>query len=127
VARVSLPDGRELDVPDSDVLLLDYYRGEGASVEVAVPAQAAAFPKVFDGEKYVEASPEAAADESQVVTSADVEQLPAGESAEVDAAELQTSEGYGEPLEGVEAPADGTVTEISNETAPAATPADVAE
>lgn len=52
MAHVTLRDGRELDVDDSDVSLLDYYRGEGARIEDV--AQAVTFPVVFVGGERVD-------------------------------------------------------------------------
>lgn len=50
MAHVTLTDGRELDVADSDTGLLDYYRGIGATVEGVVEADP--FPHVFvNGER----------------------------------------------------------------------------
>jgi hypothetical protein len=47
MAHVTLPDGRELDVDDSETTKLDYYRGEGATIEGV--AEAVTFPVVFVG------------------------------------------------------------------------------
>lgn len=97
MATVTYPDGRTLEVDDSDSTLLDYYRGEGATVVLA-SAAAMAFPATFDGEKYV---------------GQQVNQLPDGEYAQGDGVEHEHP-GTGEPSVGIEAPADGTPVEISN-------------
>lgn len=46
MAHITMPDGRELNEPDSDTRLLDYYRGEGATVELDPQTVAAQFPVV---------------------------------------------------------------------------------
>lgn len=50
MAHVTLTDGRELDVDNADTPLLDYYRGEGATIAGLVEADP--FPHVFvNGER----------------------------------------------------------------------------
>lgn len=139
MATVRMPDGREFEVPDGDVMTLDYYRGEGAVVLVADQAAAAAYPQVFDGDKYVEASPEHGEVESFVAASTVAEVLDRvaaepeiagqvlaaeqsrGGDARVTLLEAlqgqveQEHPGFGEPMHGVEAPADGTPVEISSD------------
>lgn len=122
MARVRMVDGRVFDVPDSDATMLDYYRGEGAEVvldhdlaaavaELAAWVEASTVPEVLDR---VAAEPEIA---GQVL---EVEQSR-GDDARVTLLDLalqaleQTHPGFGEPMHGVEAPADGTPVEISSD------------
>jgi hypothetical protein len=53
MAHITLPDGRELDEPDTNTTILDYYRSEGA--RIVLDEEPVRFPIVFEGGKRVEA------------------------------------------------------------------------
>jgi glutaredoxin len=95
MAHVTMPDGREFDIEDGQPELEAYYLGEGASVEKSAESSAS-FPQVFNGGDGYEGGsslPEAEHHEGELHLHGEGE-LAAGPA--------------GEPLVGVEHPADGT-------------------
>lgn len=78
MAHVTMPDGREFDIPDADTALEAYYLGEGATVDKQAET-AAAFPRVYVEGELVDLS---ATDEPDV----EAEQVPEVEQAQTDEA-----------------------------------------
>lgn len=94
MARV-LYKGQTLDVPDSDTQALDYYRGEGAQVDLDVDPNGLdvpRFPLIFDGVEYVEGSPEAAERDAWVSSATVAEVLDAVDAGDASAAEALAAE-----------------------------------
>ena len=105
MAHVKLPDGREFDADSAAEL--DYYRAEGAVITGEEVAVAQAFPKVFDGDEYVEPAPV----DPDPAVEVPVEQ-PGGEPLDL-SGEQSAAEGTGEPNDGVPV-VEGETGEASN-------------